>query len=95
MKNEDFKNLIQGVKELKLYRQKKLKPSRVFNYDPDVKAIRAKLKMSQSEFADFLGVSANTVKNWEQKRALPVGTARSLLTIAEKEPQAVFAALHG
>ncbi len=95
MKKEDFKNLRQGIKELKLYRQNKLKPSRVFNFDPDVKAIRSKLKMSQSEFADFLGVSANTIRNWEQDRSKPVGAARSLLTVAQKEPQAVFSALHG
>ena len=50
MKNEDFENLMQGVKELKLYRQKKLKPSRVFNYDPDIKAIRLKLKMCNLNF---------------------------------------------
>ena len=95
MRKKDFENLLQGVKELKLYRQKKLKPSRVFNFNPDVHVIRIKLKMSQSEFADFLGVSSSTIKNWEQKRAKPDGAARSLLTVAEKEPEAIYTALHG
>ncbi|MCK5706254.1 MAG: helix-turn-helix domain-containing protein [Candidatus Aureabacteria bacterium] len=95
MKKGDFKNLLQGIKEVGLIRAKKLKPSRVFDYKPNLKVIRKKFKMSQSQFADLIGVSIFTLRNWEQGRTEPDGAARSLLTVAEKRPKAVFEALHG
>ena len=45
----------------------------------DVKAGRESLRVSQSVFARFLGVSAQTVKAWEQGTRKPVGAARRLL----------------
>ena len=95
MKKKDFENLLQGVKEVGLIRAKKLKPSRVFELKPKVKVIRKKFKMSQAQFADLIGVSIFTLRNWEQGRTEPDGAARSLLTVADKKPKAVFEALHG
>lgn len=94
MKNEDFKNLMQGVKELKAYKKGALKPSRVFDTSINPLEIRNSLKMSQSEFASFLDVSLKTVQNWEQHRSIPTGAARSLLKVVLKRPKAVMEALH-
>jgi putative transcriptional regulator len=55
----------------------------------DVQAIRAKLGMSQADFAEAFGVSVATVRNWEQGRRIPRGPARVLLNIIEQEPDAV------
>ncbi len=41
----------------------------------DVKAIRAKLHMSQEEFAARFGFSINTLRHWEQGRRVPKGPA--------------------
>jgi len=60
----------------------------------DVKRIRAKLDMSQQEFALRFGVPVSTVRNWEQERRHPEGTARILLKVIEKNPKAVEAVLH-
>ncbi|MFT4628871.1 MAG: putative transcriptional regulator [Myxococcota bacterium] len=61
----------------------------------DVRAIRDKLKMSQSAFADAFGVSIATVRNWEQGRRAPRGPARVLLHVINQEPEAVQRALAG
>jgi putative transcriptional regulator len=50
--------------------------------------------LSQSEFAQLIGVKLATLKNWEQNRRTPSGAAAALLTIVEKEPDAALRALH-
>jgi len=59
----------------------------------DVRAARKKLGMSQDRFARSFGVSAATVRNWEQGRRRPEGPARVLLAVIDREPEAVRRAL--
>ena len=54
------------------------------------KSIRARLKLTQDEFAGLLNISVNTLRNWEQARRKPEGPARVLLGIAATHPE-VFA----
>ena len=61
---------------------------------PDIRAIRDGLGLTQAIFADVLGVNIRTVQNWEQGHRSPTGPAMALLKIVEKEPEAVFRALH-
>ncbi|QHG64130.1 helix-turn-helix domain-containing protein [Pseudomonas putida] len=42
--------------------------------------------LSQSKFAELLGVSVRTLQEWEQGRRMPSGAARSLLHIAASRP---------
>ena len=51
-----------------------------------VQTLRQEFGMSQSMFAKFMGVSINTLQNWEQGRRQPSGAARVLLTIAYRQP---------
>lgn len=60
---------------------------------PDIKAIRARLGLSQSEMAVYLGVKAKTLQNWEQGLRKPTASAQTLLRVLEKEPEAVIRAL--
>lgn len=95
MKKDDFNELIKSVKEAGEIKIGRKKPSRVFTYKtPDIKAIRKRLHISQNEFALMIGVSKGTLQNWEQGRREPEGPARALLHIADKNPKAVFEALH-
>jgi putative transcriptional regulator len=57
---------------------------------PDVGAIRAKLGLTQEQFATLCGVSVATVRNWEQHRRVPRGPSRPLLQIVELEPKAAL-----
>ena len=59
----------------------------------EVSAIRRQLGLSQEQFADLMGVSVATLRNWEQGRREPHGSARSLLLVAAREPAAVLKAL--
>ncbi|MBS4098481.1 MAG: helix-turn-helix domain-containing protein [Sulfuricella sp.] len=90
-----FDDLTQSLKEAAAIRRNELAPSRVTEiHAPDAKAIRAKIGLSQSEFAQLIGVKVATLRNWEQHRRTPTGAAAALLTIVEKEPAAALRALH-
>ena len=58
--------------------------------DIDVGAVRGKLGLSQEDFAAAFGVSIGTVRNWEQGRRQPAGSARVLLAVIDKSPRAVL-----
>lgn len=89
MKKELFKELKQSLREAGQIKRGKLKPSRVFEIDPqnDIVKVRGKLGLSQSKFAAILGISADTLQNWEQGRRSPTGPAKVLLKIATKHPE--------
>ena len=59
----------------------------------DVKAIRAKISLSQGEFAKLFGLSKRTLEHWEHWRRVPSGPARAFLTVIAREPDAVRRAL--
>ncbi len=96
MKGAAFADLVTSVRQAGRIRRGALKPSRVTAFRPaDVKAVRAKLKTTQAEFALLIGVSVATLRNWEQGRRSPDGPALALLRVAARNPRAVVAALHG
>lgn len=61
----------------------------------DVRALRARLNMTQHEFATTFSFSVSSVRNWEQGKREPEGPARVLLTVIAREPSAVVRALRG
>ncbi len=66
----------------------------VHHFQPvDVKAIRAKVGMSQTEFAASFGISLGTLRHWERGDRQPHGPARVLLMVLSKQPKAVLKAL--
>ena len=90
-----FESLKQGLKEAAAIRRGELAPGRVTEINPpDAKSVRVKIGLSQSEFAQLIGVKVATLRNWEQHRRHPTGPAAALLTIVEKEPEAALRALH-
>ncbi|MCR4302641.1 MAG: helix-turn-helix domain-containing protein [Gallionella sp.] len=90
-----FESLKRGLKEASAIRRGELAPGRVTEISaPDAKTVRAKVGLSQSEFAQLIGVKVATLRNWEQHRRQPTGPAAALLTIVEKEPEAALRALH-
>ena len=60
-----------------------------FKRVPDVKSLRARLRMSQAEFAAAYHVRLGTVRDWEQHRVVPDGAARTLLTLIDRAPETV------
>ena len=92
MKKELFEELKQSLREAGQIKRGKLKPSRAFEIDPqnDIVKIRGKLGLSQLKFAAILGISADTLQNWEQGRRSPTGPAKVLLKIATKHPEVLL-----
>ena len=94
MKQQDFGELVKSVREAGKIKRGQMAASRSFAFRPDdIRGIRSKLSLSQSEFALLIGVSVATLQNWEQGRRQPEGPARALLRIAAKNPEAVLEAL--
>jgi putative transcriptional regulator len=63
-----------------------LKQTKVSIPPPDVKAIRAKLSLSQQEFAARFGLSVSTIRNWEQRVREPDQPGALLLHLISKFP---------
>jgi putative transcriptional regulator len=62
-------------------------------HDIDVRRIRAKLGMTQAQFAREFGFSIDTLRHWEQGRRMPDGAARAYLRVIDLAPKAVQKAL--
>jgi putative transcriptional regulator len=59
----------------------------------DIAAIRERQNLSQNQFAKKYGIAPGTLRHWEQGRGEIPMFARLLLTIIDKEPEAVARAL--
>lgn len=59
----------------------------------DVRAIRRRLGLSQEAFAARYGLSVARVRDWEQGRSNMDTPSRILLTVIDKEPEAIERAL--
>lgn len=59
----------------------------------DVKVLRAKVGMTQEQFAACFGFSSATLRHWERGDRTPHGPALVLLNVIERNPKAVIDAL--
>jgi putative transcriptional regulator len=55
----------------------------------DVAALRRFICLTQEQFAQALGISVHTLRNWEQDRVKPDGPGLALLRIAARHPRIV------
>jgi putative transcriptional regulator len=55
--------------------------------------VRRRIGLSQIEFARRIGVQPATIRDWETGRAAPMGTARALLRLIDRAPEAALAVL--
>jgi putative transcriptional regulator len=56
----------------------------------DALRARTHMALSQSQFAQLLGVSVRTLQEWEQGRKKPTGAAQTLLRVAVRTPEALL-----
>ena len=90
MKDEHFNGIMAGLQDAIAFVQGDTSRGRVAA-GPDVKAIRAKTRLSQTKFAESLRVPVGTVRDWEQHRRSPDAPARTLLGMVDADPEAALA----
>jgi putative transcriptional regulator len=76
-----------------LRRQTEAKPRVHVVAVPNVRAIRQKLRMSQTEFAEKYRIPLPTLKNWEQGRRQPDAPASAYLQVIARRPREISEAL--
>lgn len=59
----------------------------------DVAALRARMDMTQEQFAARFGFSVSTLRHWERGDRKPAGAALVLLNVIERDPHSVLRAL--
>jgi len=78
LSKKDFQHAIVGHDRKRIMRGE-IRPG-------DVRKIRMFLWMTQLQFAKAMGISVHTLRNWEQGRRHPEGSAIALLRIAARHP---------
>ncbi len=61
----------------------------IFETGADIAALRRFVGLSQAQFAQAVGISVHTLRNWEQGRRRPEGPAIALLRIAARHPRII------
>ena len=86
------KRIIESMKEALAISKKELSPETYKVHIPetiDVKAIRERMGLSQSLFANRFGLSVYALRNWEQGKRQPDPAARAYLKVIDKAPDIV------
>jgi putative transcriptional regulator len=60
-----------------------------FETGDDIASLRRFVGLTQTQFAQALGISVHTLRNWEQGRRRPDGPAIALLRIAARHPRVI------
>jgi putative transcriptional regulator len=96
--NNVSRGVIEGFKEVRAHVRGEIQLRR-YQYDlpgpVDVKAIRTKQGLSQSQFAKRFGFSVRTLQDWELGRVQPPSAVRAYLTVIDRFPDTVEKALLG
>jgi putative transcriptional regulator len=92
--SEAFQSIQRGLEEAIGFAQGQTNGAIVHEFAPlNIKAVRAKVGMTQAEFAATFGISLGTLRHWERGDRKPQGPALVLLSVLAKEPEAVLRAL--
>jgi putative transcriptional regulator len=90
------RSLVRGLSQAVAYERGELKGRvEVYNVPPavDLRKIRAKTGLSQTDFANHYGFNRRSLQDWEQGRRTPDSAARAYLLVIANNPEAVDAAL--
>jgi putative transcriptional regulator len=96
MSKRAFENIMTGLQEALAYVQGDMSGvGRVVHVmtPADIKTARKKVSLSRDDFARMFGLSAATLRKWENGERHPTGAARALLAIISREPEAALRAI--
>jgi putative transcriptional regulator len=90
-----FEQMMDGLNDIEAFLAGEQEGSKAHvPHEVDVKAIRNRLGMTQARFSNTFGFSLDAIKHWEGGRRTPEASARTLLTVIDKNPAAVLSALN-
>lgn len=91
MTKKAFDQIAEGLTEALAIARGQKKPAKLYvPSEIDVRAIRARLKLSQEDFATAFGFTNNQIKDWEQARSRPLGGVRAYLMLIDRDPKLVL-----
>lgn len=90
-----FNGIMQGLQDALAYMEGDTGAvARLVEVKPaDIKSARTSIGLSREDFARLFGLSAATLRKWENGERHPTGAARALLTIISREPEAALRAI--
>jgi putative transcriptional regulator len=90
------KGVIEGLKEAIAHARGEITlPTYRYPGRVDVKAIRAKSGLSQSQFAERYGFNLRTLQDWERRRVQPPIAVRAYLAVIDRFPEVVERTISG
>lgn len=95
-RSKAFTDIMEGLEFMRAHALGETKEGRTTVVDVkalDVSKVRQKTGLSQDRFADAFGLSASTLRGWEQGRTKPEGASRVLLTLIDREPATILRVL--
>jgi putative transcriptional regulator len=91
MSKKAFDKIADGLTEALAIARGEKKPAKLhIPPELDVNAIRAKIGLSQDDFATAFGFTVNQIRDWEQGRSRPLGGVRAYLMIIDRDPKGVL-----
>lgn len=90
-----FESIRTGLLQAKAHAKGQTPPgTRVYSPElVDVAQLRARLGLTQQQFAARFGFSVATLRHWERGDRRPAGASLVLLNVIDRNPEAVLAAL--
>lgn len=87
MTKKAFDKIAEGLNEALAIARGEATPSKLrVPPEIDVRAIRAKTKLSQDDFAAVFGFTVHQIRQWEQCRNRPTGAVRVYLLLINGSP---------
>lgn len=88
MNNDNFESLQRALGEAEAFRAGK-RAGFVVHEPVDVRALRARTKLTRARFAERYGLDSRTLEQWEQGRRRPDKSSETYLRLIEKAPDQV------
>ncbi len=89
-KRDIAQEILDGIREIKAGGGKRT----AHEVPTGVKLVRAKMGLSQVEFAKCLNIDLNTLQEWERGDTIPALSTLALMDIAAKHPEIFLLAKH-
>lgn len=87
MSKAAYTKIAKGLSKARAIAKGERQPARLYvPPEIDVRAIRAKARMSQDSFASAFGFSIHQIRQWEQGRNRPLGALRAYLMLIDRNP---------